>query len=803
MRERLRTSRFLRVLRSLPYGVPYWVLARVTRVRPDRFLFLSDSHAGFTGNFHFLREELARQHPGAEIIGLFKPGLRSRRPLRDMVRLPFLLATAGTIVLDDFYPLIYPLRIRPRARLIQVWHAAGAFKQVGHSRAGLPGGPIPGTNIHRNYTDVPVSSTHIRRDYAEAFDIDPSRVKALGVPRTDVFFDPDYVARTRMRVRERLGVDDDQKLVLFAPTFRGNGQLSARTDESADWGRIAEDLGDGYRVVVRRHPFTERHAPPLPDGVLNGAFGDMNELLTATDVLVTDYSSSIFEFALLRRPVVLFVPDLDDYAGARSFYRPFEDYAIGPVVREPGELAAAIRHVQVDDVRLDAFLDEFCSALDGHSSARIVRELFLTPRDADPTQAGVADQTVAPGGSTPAPTRADGAIRARLIIAAAARILMSAIYGPLKLLPVQRKVVMISREHPAMPADFRDLAAAIRRRDGSVRVVTLVRMVPPGILAKVGYAAHMLVQLYHVATARVLLVDTYAIIASVLRHRDALTVVQLWHALGAFKKFGLSILGQAEGRDVRLAEAMRMHQGYDLVLTSSAHCRESYAEAFGTDVSKVVVAPLPRVDRLRDPARLAATRDRVYARYPHLRERRIAVFAPTFRLDGTVTVDAGALSAALKQIGVHTVVKLHPLMQGRFGTDVDTAADFTTQEMLTVADLFITDYSSTLYESALLGVPSYFLAPDLDEYLSSRDFYLDYRKDLPGPIVHDVDELAHAISHERATAAQALAFARRWVQVPGAAEPAAGATPCADGIADLVLARLAVPADGQPRRCGR
>lgn len=347
---------------------------------------------------------------------------------------------------------------------------------------------------------------------------------------------------------------------------------------------------------------------------------------------------------------------------------------------------------------------------------------------------------------------------------------------------------MISREHPEEPADFADLRDAITALAPSVRVVSMVRMVPPGLAGKVRYSIHMLAQLYQVATARVLIVDTYSIVASVLHHKDSLTVMQIWHALGAFKKFGLSILGQEEGRDARLAKAMRMHEGYDVVLTSAEECRGAYAEAFGTDVSRVVVAPLPRVDRLRDPARAAQTRERIYARHPHLRGARVAVFAPTFRLDGTVTVDAAGLGEALRAHGIHTVVKLHPLMHGRFGGGVDTADGFSTQEMMLIADVFITDYSSALYEAAVVGVPSYFLVPDLDEYLASRDFYLDYRRDLPGPIVRTVPELAAAVAAGKATPADAAAFARRWVQVPGDPEPRAGATVCADAIAARVVA---------------
>ncbi|UNK71050.1 CDP-glycerol glycerophosphotransferase family protein [Microbacterium sp. H1-D42] len=343
-------------------------------MKTDRVLFLSDSHRDFVGNMAFLRDAMVRTDPEVEIIGVFKPSLASRRSLRDVWNLPKLIATSAVVVLDDFYPLIYHVPIRKGARLVQIWHAAGAFKQVGHSRAGLPGGPTPGSEIHRNYTDAIVSSSGIVDDYAEAFAIPVERVRPWGMPRSDVFFDADAVAATRARVRRELGVGDDERFVVYAPTFRGNGQRSATAAPEADWASIADALGAGWRVGVRQHPFVA--AGPLPAGILDAAaVTEMNDLLMATDVLVTDYSSSIFEFALLRRPVVFFVPDLEEYESARSFYRPFDHYAIGPVVREADALQDAIRGAVVDDARLNAFLDEFADALDGHSSERIAEHL--------------------------------------------------------------------------------------------------------------------------------------------------------------------------------------------------------------------------------------------------------------------------------------------------------------------------------------------------------------------------------------------------------------------------------------------
>ncbi|UJP09727.1 CDP-glycerol glycerophosphotransferase family protein [Microbacterium sp. KUDC0406] len=375
MRQWLRRSRLLRAVRFLPYSIPHGFWRLVAPVKANRVLFLSDSHRDFAGNMAYLRDALLTVDSGAEIIGVFKPRLASRRSLRDVLRLPYLIATSPVIVLDDFYPLIYRFRIRRGSRLVQLWHAAGAFKRVGHSRAGLPGGPTPGSEIHRNYTDAIVSSEEIRPDYAEAFGIALDRVHAWGMPRTDVFFDAETVAATRARVRRELGVGEAERFVVYAPTFRGNGQRSAEQAPAADWPGIAAALGDGWRIGVRQHPFVA--AEGVPDGTIDASVvGDMNDLLMATDVLITDYSSAIFEFALLERPILFFVPDLQEYTAARSFYRPFDHYSVGPVVSSDDELADAIRGAAVDPARLVSFREEFCSALDGRSSERIARELL-------------------------------------------------------------------------------------------------------------------------------------------------------------------------------------------------------------------------------------------------------------------------------------------------------------------------------------------------------------------------------------------------------------------------------------------
>ena len=125
---------------------------------------------------------------------------------------------------DSFYPIIYAMPIRKETKIIQVWHALGAFKTVGFSRVGKPGGPNPRSLSHRNYSATITSSEFIRKDYAEAFGISVDKVYATGIPRTDSLFDDEYKSYIRKRLYEKYPQLKDKKVILFAPTFRGNGQ---------------------------------------------------------------------------------------------------------------------------------------------------------------------------------------------------------------------------------------------------------------------------------------------------------------------------------------------------------------------------------------------------------------------------------------------------------------------------------------------------------------------------------------------------------------------------------------------------
>lgn len=380
-RTRIKQGRFSRMFQRIARAkyVFYYGLGKcVTKQKANQVVMLSDSRASLSGNLEFVDKELKNQ--GFDVKYFFKSSLKEQKTLREVIKLCMLMASSKYIVLDDFYPIVYPLKIRKNAELIQVWHAMGAFKTVGFSRVGKPGGPNPNSLTHRNYTAAITSSEGIRHNYAEAFGIDMEKVHATGVPRTDIFFDEEYIEKTKNRLYENYPSLKKKKVVLFAPTFRGAGQKSAHYN--FDWinfQAIEEALGDEYVFIIKLHPFI-KNLDSVPED--NHIFLDMssereiNDLLFITDVLITDYSSVIFEASLLNINTIFYVPDLEEYTESRDFYYPFEKYTYGEIAENTEELLRAILHPANDVEKLEAFKQHFCGACDGHATKRFVDTLF-------------------------------------------------------------------------------------------------------------------------------------------------------------------------------------------------------------------------------------------------------------------------------------------------------------------------------------------------------------------------------------------------------------------------------------------
>lgn len=301
--------------------------------------------------------------------------------VRRAARFMWDMSNAGLVFLTDSSRLTSCVTIRPGTAVIQLWHACGAFKRFGYSTSEAEFGgsrrDYDRWPYHRNFSLVTVSSPEVVWAYEEAFNIPAGSgvVRPLGVARTDHYFRKAFYERARRHVREALPQLGEKRIVLLAPTYRGES-ARAVAPPLPDLQKMAGELGDEYVLLIRQHPFLKKR-PALPD---TGGFAvDVTELLSAEDVLgscdicITDYSSLIFEYSLREKPMIFMAADEGDYEMERGFYYAYEEMTPGPVVRTDDELIAAIRACRdFDPAQVHAFREQFMSACDGHATERII-----------------------------------------------------------------------------------------------------------------------------------------------------------------------------------------------------------------------------------------------------------------------------------------------------------------------------------------------------------------------------------------------------------------------------------------------
>lgn len=330
--------------------------------------------------------------------------------------------------------------------------------------------------------------------------------------------------------------------------------------------------------------------------------------------------------------------------------------------------------------------------------------------------------------------------------------LLNVLYGLIKLLPTQNKVVMLSRQSNVPSIEFEMVKAEIEQRDKDVKVVLLCRTLDGGVSSsifnKLKYVFHMLEQMYHIATSKVAVLDSYCIVISILNHKKSLKVIQMWHSMGTMKKFGYTTLDTAEGSRHELAYAMKMHQNYDYVFASAEAYKEHLASGFNCDIRKIVTMPLPRLDLLKSKEFEQEVRGKIYDAYPQLKEKPVIVYCPTFRKDETGFEKAVyELVEAIDTEKYHLVVKLHPLSKVVLNDKVIQAKEFSSFDMIFVADYVISDYSCIIYEAAVRNIPLYFYNFDMQIYEDGRGLAIDYENELPGVTSGEAKIIADAIEN--------------------------------------------------------
>lgn len=359
------------------------------------------------------------------------------------------------------------------------------------------------------------------------------------------------------------------------------------------------------------------------------------------------------------------------------------------------------------------------------------------------------------------------------------RIVLGAIAAVARRFPVRREVLFASSRDRHLGPQLAAISAALTAADPSLLQREQLAPYGYGLAAKIAYLLHLIGATWALQRARVTMIDNAWLPAHITTPRAGCSVIQVWHAEGAYKRFGHATRGASSGADGALHELI--HHGYSEALVSSESVRPAYAEAFQMPLDRVhAVGPL-RGAWLTSPTSVAARKTALLAQHPELSGKRVLLYAPTFRGRGAqretqLTISPEAIAAALPQDWI-VAIKAHPLVpftsqstgaQSTSGGCVTLNAATPIDELFPIADALFTDYSSSIFLWSLLERPLLLAVADADAYAQDPGLFLDPRSsESIGTCVSSAQEVVAALtavgSNAAVDQARQRTFAERYL----------------------------------------
>lgn len=298
------------------------------------------------------------------------------------LKLTWQLSKQEIVFVDDYCPIFKFINLSSKTKLVQLWHAGVGFKSVGYARFGFSG-PYPYTSCHRRYDYAIVGGEALVPVYAEVFGINKEKILPYGLPRLDNFLDSNKIKETKEKLYNNYANLKEKKCILFAPTFRGTGQKTANYPfEKLDLDEIYNLCKkENYMFLIKMHPFVRKRIN-IPEEYREyiidfSDYPDINELLYITDILITDYSSNIYDFSLLNRPIIFYTYDLDYYQIINKVHRPIREYAPGKVCTTFKEVIETIENKDFEMKKLERFREENFSIHNKTASDMIIDNIIL------------------------------------------------------------------------------------------------------------------------------------------------------------------------------------------------------------------------------------------------------------------------------------------------------------------------------------------------------------------------------------------------------------------------------------------
>lgn len=364
----------------------YWAYRKKYKNKSKKpvIMFMSEQSTTISTNLKAVKDRMISRGMDKDyvIVESYRSSVTNpRMGLRSWMDTLRKMAMSDIIFLDDHAPVLDWLIVDKDTMIVQLWHAGAGFKSSGYSRWGHTGCPAP-YGCHRQYKYGISGSRNISHFFSEVWGINDSQVLPTGMPRIDEFLDENYRKKKTKEIYEKFPICKNKKVILFAPTYRGTNKKNAHYPyELIDFGRLYELCGDEYVVLFKMHPWV---ADPVPvEEQYKDRFADasrypnINDLFYFTELLITDYSSNIFEYSLMRKPMLFFAFDEIQYSFSRGFHRDYEESAPGKICHTFEEVLKAVEEKDFEYPKVEEYVEKHFDYIDSHACDRVIDWIIL------------------------------------------------------------------------------------------------------------------------------------------------------------------------------------------------------------------------------------------------------------------------------------------------------------------------------------------------------------------------------------------------------------------------------------------
>ena len=255
-------------------------------------------------------------------------------------------------------------------------------------------------------------------------------------------------------------------------------------------------------------------------------------------------------------------------------------------------------------------------------------------------------------------------------------------------------------------------------------------------------------QMISIAKSKVIIVDGYNLPVSLLKHKKGTKVIQLWHSLGAIKKFGYQSIGKVDGINPSMARILKMHAGYDYVISGSEGMAPYFAEAFNVPIEKVLNIGTPTVDYLR--TKRDDVKKDILKKYPELKKKVNVLYSPTFRNNKHFNYQDLIDNTDFSKVNL--IITYHSKVEDIYNDDrviTIPSSEFSVFDVMTVCDFVISDYSALLVDASVCKIKILMYLYDFEEYSKNNGVNLDFFNDFKNLSYKEGSKLMEVINKDK------------------------------------------------------